>query len=232
MKVHYFQHVSFEGLGYIETWLNENKHSVSSTKFFEKNYVIPEINEIEALIVLGGPMSVYDESKYPWLHEEKIFIEDCILDGKKVLGICLGAQLMAVCLGSNVFTAKNKEIGWFEVEPTKECEKIPWLYELFRKNPTVFHWHGDKFEIPYSNCFSFLSSKANDNQAFYYDKNVIGLQFHIEVNENTTNLMLENGYGEIQEQQFIQSENEIIKGLANVENCNEIMNKLLLNWLE
>ena len=112
MKVHYFQHVSFEGLGYIETWLNENKHSVSSTKFFEKNYVIPEINEIEALIVLGGPMSVYDESKYPWLHEEKIFIEDCILDGKKVLGICLGAQLMAVCLGSNVFTAKNKEIGY------------------------------------------------------------------------------------------------------------------------
>ncbi|OFY50369.1 MAG: amidotransferase [Bacteroidetes bacterium GWF2_41_31] len=232
MRVHYLQHVFFEGLGFIEPWLKENKHSITSTKFFEDSYTIPNIEDIDALIVMGGEMGVYDDNKYSWLNEEKIFIGTCISAGKKVLGICLGAQLMAVCLGANIFTAKNKEIGWFCVSPTKECKKVPWIYDLFKDKPIVFHWHGDKFEIPYNRSFSFLSSDANDNQAFYYSKNVIGLQFHLEVTEETMELMLQNAGHELQELNYIQAERKIKNGLENIETCNKIMGKILTNWLE
>src|SRR5262245_15038627 len=119
MQIHYFQHVPFEGLGYIETWLKENGHDISVTRFYESSYQLPPVSAIDALIVMGGPMGVYDEDKYAWLRDEKAFIEDCIRAGKRLLGICLGAQLLSVCLGAAVGAAPNKEIGWFPVKPTE-----------------------------------------------------------------------------------------------------------------
>ena len=139
MKVHYLQHVFFEGLGYIENWLTKNNHTISSTRFYEHGYRLPEAENIDVLIVMGGPMGVYDEDRFPWLKEEKTFIRNCIQSGKKVLGICLGAQLIADCLGAKVDKAAHKEIGWFPVTPTEECKQLVWFYELFKGNPTVFH---------------------------------------------------------------------------------------------
>jgi GMP synthase-like glutamine amidotransferase len=150
MNVHYFQHVSFEGPGYITTWLTEQGHNITATLFFERQYRLPDLSEIDALIVMGGPMSVYDDHLYPWLQEEKAFIEDAIEAGKKVLGICLGAQLAALCLGTFVPTALQKEIGWYPVQPAPEAVKIaPGISALLAEQPVVFHWHGDKFDIPY-----------------------------------------------------------------------------------
>lgn len=83
MRVHYLQHVPFESLGYIETWLKENKHKISATLLYESDHQFPGIEEIDALIIMGGPMGVYDDKKYDWLNKEKSFIKDCIQAGKK-----------------------------------------------------------------------------------------------------------------------------------------------------
>jgi GMP synthase - Glutamine amidotransferase domain len=232
MKIHYLQHVPFEGLGFIETWLNENNHEMSSTRFDETDYHFPNSGEIDALIIMGGPMGVYDEHLYSWLYEEKQFIKDCIQADKKILGICLGAQLLSVCLGADVHSAENKEIGWFKVSPTEECKKIDWLYDLFKDEPVVFHWHGDTFEIPLDGSFSFLESNANSNQAFYHNENIIGLQFHVEVTPETTALMLKNGKNELMKSSYTQTETEIQNGLVHVKNCNRIMEVILENWLK
>ncbi|WP_159801867.1 type 1 glutamine amidotransferase [Flavobacterium sp. MK4S-17] len=232
MNVHYFQHVPFEGLGYIETWLKEHRYNISATKFFEADFLLPEISEIDALIVMGGPMSVYDEILFPWLRHEKAFIKLCIQSGKKVLGICLGAQLIAECLEAKVVLAKNKEIGWFPVIPTEECKKIAWLYRLFKYNPVVFHWHGDQFEIPQNSCLNLLYSEANVNQAFYYNQNIIGLQFHLEVTVENLILMIENGKEELfHNSPYIQSKNELLTNNNHILQCNGLMDKILSNWL-
>lgn len=230
-NVHVFQHVAFEGSGYIEEWLNKNDYSIGLTRFFQAGFTLPEVEDIDALIILGGPMSVYDEFEYPWLHQEKAFIEDCIDAGKKVLGICLGAQLIAVCMGARVCTAVNKEIGWFPILPTDECRTVPWLYELFGEYPVVFHWHGDKFDIPYDGSLDVLSSHANNNQAFLKDDNIIGLQFHLEITQASVEEMLRNGAHELKTAAHIQSEIEIRRGIQHIDCCHDLMATILERWL-
>jgi len=225
LRIHYLQHVPFEGLGYIENWIKENNHILTATKFYEE-YTFPELSDFDWLIVMGGPMGVYDEGVFNWLVEEKSFIKKSIEAGKKVLGICLGAQLIACCLGAEVMKAKNKEIGWFPVFPTDKCKKLAWFYELFKDNPIVFHWHGDQFEIP-TNCSNLLISVANTNQAFSYCDNVIGLQFHLEVSKQTTQLMLENGTSDLTNSRFVQSLSDIEKGIHHIGHCNKIMKAIL-----
>lgn len=231
MKVHYLQHAPFEQPGYIETWLLENHHSISSTQFFERDYHLPEIETIDAVIFLGGPMGVYDEFQFPWLAAEKEFLKNCINSGKKVLGVCLGAQLIADCMGAKIIPAKNKEVGWYKVRPTADCKKADWLFDLFKENPTVFHWHGDQFEIPQNGCWNGLVSEANDNQLLFRNENIIGLQIHLEVTGKTMNLMLKNSTHDLQAGTFIQSENEIKAGSIHIQNCNKILSQILSRWL-
>jgi len=229
MRVHYLQHVSFEGLGYTEGWLNAQGFSVSSTRFWEAGWRLPAVEAIDALIIMGGPMGVYDEDEYPWLVEEKAFIRECIQSGKNVLGICLGAQLVAVCLGAAVRPAPNKEIGWFPVEPTSSARRLAWWYDLFKGAPVVFHWHGDQFGIP-DGCIDLLSSAANGNQAFYYNERVIGLQFHPEVTRETLQQMVEHGVGELVDGTYIQDAEKIGSGAGHIEGSNHIMKAILESW--
>ncbi|WP_431216453.1 type 1 glutamine amidotransferase [Puia sp. P3] len=230
MRVHYLQHVSFEGLGYIGEWLTGKGASLTSTRFWESGWKLPVVEEIDALIVMGGPMGVYDEHEYPWLVAEKAFIERCLLAGKKVMGICLGAQLLSVCLGGAVHRAPNKEIGWFPVAPTEASKGVPWLHELFVARPVVFHWHGDQFGIPETGV-DLLLSAANSNQAFYYNENVIGLQFHLEVTRETLRQMVEHGAEELVEGEYIQNAEKIGFGAGYIEGCNQIMKAILEKWM-
>lgn len=230
MKVHFLQHVHFENLGYIEQWMKHHHHSLSSTKFFEKNHVLPSVSEIDALIVMGGPMGVYDESEYDWLKEEKVFIKDCITAHKKVLGICLGAQLIADCLGAKVTRATNKEIGWWPVIPTEACRKLNWFYELFQNNPIVFHWHGDQFQIP-DGAMDLLVSPANTNQAFSFNENVLCLQYHLEATDDSLALMLENGTDELIDLPFVQAQSIIQSGSKHIRHRNEVMSEILQHWI-
>ena len=114
MRAHYLQHVPFEGLGIIKPWLKVQGYELTNTPFYE-SALLPDPGEIDLLIVMGGPMSVNDEAEFPWLIDEKRFIRRCIEEDTSVLGICLGAQLIASSLQSRVYPNRVKEIGWFPI---------------------------------------------------------------------------------------------------------------------
>lgn len=137
LRIHYFQHVAFEGLGCIEAWAFEKDYVRTRTKFYE-TYRLPEITTIDWLIIMGGPMSVHDEEGHPWLNEEKAFIKQAIEAGKTVIGICLGAQLIANVLGANVYPNRHKEIGWFDVTKTAQG-KENYLVKDIESSFTAFH---------------------------------------------------------------------------------------------
>ena len=229
-RVHYLQHVNFEGPGYIRTWLEQQGHTFNGTHLFESGAVLPSPDDFDALVVMGGPMGVYDDHEYSWLRKEKALIEDSIHADKKVLGICLGAQLLAVCLGAFVHTAPNKEIGWFPVKPTDQTQDVPWFHALFQNNPVVFHWHGDQFDIPYGSI-DLLSSEANRSQAFQHRPGVIGLQFHLETTQQSLDEMLRNGRHELTTAPFIQDAATILEGSTYIQHNNVMMATVLANWL-
>lgn len=205
MRAHYLQHVPFEGLGSIEPWLLDAGYEISNTQFFNSR-VLPDIEDIDLLVVMGGPMSVNDETGHPWLVEEKKFIKNTIKAGKPVLGICLGAQLIANSMGSNVFSNSEKEIGWFPIESVE-----PQSSSIFRfpEVVEVFHWHGETFSLPVG-AVQIAKSKGCENQAFQLGSNVVGLQFHLETTPSSAKAIVENCRDELVEGKYIQSEAEIL----------------------
>jgi GMP synthase-like glutamine amidotransferase len=142
MKAHWFQHVPFENLGSIEPWLVSKGYDITHTPFFS-SAELPELEEIDLLVIMGGPMSVHDEDEHPWLVMEKEFIRSAIDAGKMVLGVCLGAQLIAHAMGARVFKNAEKEIGWLPIHASPLIDD-----SCFRFPPSanVFHWHGETFD--------------------------------------------------------------------------------------
>ncbi len=207
LRIHYFQHVAFEGLGSIEEWALSCGHTLTSTRFFEQ-YLLPEISDIDWLIIMGGPMSIHDEEEYSWLIDEKRFIRQAVDEGKTVLGICLGSQLISTALGAGVYRNEKKEIGWFNIELTPLAQSHR-LFSGLGEKLKVFHWHGDTFELP-ANAIHFASSEGCRNQAYLYKDNVLALQFHLELTIQLLQQMLENGRGELVSGEYVQVENEIL----------------------
>lgn len=208
LKIHYFQHVPFEGLGSIEEWISLSGHSLSSTRFFEST-TIPEVSDIDWLIVMGGPMSANDEKHYPWLVNEKRFIRKAIDSGKTVLGICLGSQLVSAALGANVYQNKEKEIGWFDVELTCFAKSDRLFFDMGRRIK-AFHWHGDTFDLP-EGAVHLAFSEGCKNQAYSYKDRVLALQFHLEPTENSLLQMIDAGREELKSGKYVQTEQELIK---------------------
>lgn len=206
MKIQYIQHVPFEDPAGITIWAEKKGHSMSAIRLYE-NPSFPDIEEFDWLIVMGGPMNIYEEDKYPWLHEEKLFIKDVIEKGKIVLGICLGAQLIADALGGKVTGNSYKEIGWFPVKLLPEAEKSN-IFRGVQSKFIAFHWHGDTFSIP-QGCLHIAESEACENQAFEYDGRVLGLQFHLESTKESIGRLIDNCGDEINPGSFIQDEKVI-----------------------
>ena len=177
MRIHYLQHVLFEGLGSIEKWIRVRRHHLKATILYQDE-PLPAMDGIDWLIVMGGPMGVHDEDKFSWLASEKRIIEECIRQGNVVLGICLGAQLIADVLGARVYPNRYREIGWFPIELTESGKKSP-LFGFLPERLSVFHWHGDTVDLP-AGAVHIALSEACEHQAFVYDKRVLGLQFHME----------------------------------------------------
>jgi GMP synthase-like glutamine amidotransferase len=226
LRMHYLQHVDFEGLGCIENWALLKGHRLSSTKFYE-DFKLPSPSEFDWLIVLGGPMGIYENEKYYWLLEEKEFIKQAIEQHKTVIGICLGSQLIASALGANVYPNQKKEIGWFPIKLSKITNN-----PLFNEENafTVFHWHGDTFDLP-QNTVKLASSEGCLNQAFMYNDKVIGLQFHFEVTEKSLRQMITFGNAELIHGDYIQTEEEILNKVFFIQENNQRMDRLL-NYLE
>jgi len=226
MRLHYIQHVHFETPANIYRWAEEKGYQITGTKLF-LNEKLPPLDEIDFLVVMGGPMGVYDGDKFSWLTEEKKYIERAIKENKKVFGVCLGAQLIADVLGARVYKNKEKEIGWFPVQLTSEGKNSQ-LFSVLLEEFTVFHWHGDTFDIP-AGAVHTVRSEACENQAFEYNHgNVVGLQFHLETDIQSAKALIENSVEELKDNgRYIQKPDEI---LSPVENFNRIK-ELLYSFL-
>ncbi len=192
MQVLIIKHVEIEGPGLIGCCLDQKKipYQVLS---LDSGARLPKPEAYTHIVLLGGPMNVHEEDRCPFLKDEDLFIKETIQEGKSILGICLGAQLIAKALGAKVFKAPVKEIGWYDVSLTRIGSRDP-LFSNLPKTFPVFQWHEDTFEIPKAGKLVATSSPIS-HQAFRYGENAYGLQFHLEVTEEMITEWVET-YGE------------------------------------
>lgn len=208
MRIHYLQHVPFENPGSILAWAKANQCVVTSTQLYN-NEALPDLNEFDWLVVMGGPMNIYEEVEYPWMKAEKELIKETIKANKVVLGMCLGSQLIADIIGGKVVQNNQKEIGWFPVSFTEQAKASP-LFSFFPDNPVVFHWHGDTFvELP-QEATVIAASAACKNQAFVYQKRVFGFQFHLENTLPIIKDLITNCGDEMIPGDYVQSPQEVL----------------------
>ena len=222
MRTHVLQHVPFEDIGSIAPWLEARGARLSYTRFFD-DPTLPDLGDIDFLIAMGGPMSVNDESDLPWLRLEKKFIREAIVRGTALLGICLGAQLIASSLGERVYKNPVEEIGWFPIEATPsavECFRFP-------EQCDVFHWHGETFDLP-AGAVRLARSTVCENQAFQINRNVIALQFHLEATPESALAMVDNCADELIPDRYVQTERQLraTPGAA-YEEGNRLMDEVL-----
>jgi GMP synthase (glutamine-hydrolysing) len=227
MRVHWFQHVPFEGLAGIEPWLMSQGHVVTGTELFRGKQV-PDTDRFDFLIVMGGPMSVHDESSFRWLRDEKRAIEKAFRAGKPVLGVCLGAQLIADVLGARVYRNRHKEIGWFPVELTDQGVASG-LFAACGRSFQAFHWHGDTFDIP-RGALHLARSSACENQAFMYGKHVVGLQFHLDSTRESIRALIANCGDELVPGPYIQSVDEMLGAEDRFENLHAVLDGFLREY--
>ena len=224
MRIHYLQHVSFEGLACIKDWACQRQGRLSASLLF-LNEPFPDPDDFDALVVMGGPMGVYDVSRFAWLTAEKRYIEQSLKKGKKIVGICLGAQLIADVLGAKVYQNPFKEIGWHPVTRIA----MPGASEmepLFPEHFYAFHWHGDTFDLP-AGSVHLAKSQACHHQAFFHPSGALGLQFHLEVTEKSIELLLQHCEDELVAGPYIQSAGEIRRQRERIRPSNDCMGGVL-----
>jgi GMP synthase (glutamine-hydrolysing) len=172
------KHIEIEGPGLFGGYL---KQAGFKTKIIElsKKQALPEINECRAILVMGGPMNVYDSRKYPFLLQEEDFLKQALARNIPVLGICLGAQILAKISGARVYKAAEKEIGWHQISLTEQGEADPLFLGLSRRF-FVFQWHEDTFDIPEGGAL-LAEGDIVANQAFRVGDCAWGLRFHPEM---------------------------------------------------
>lgn len=222
-RVHYIQHVPFEDLGYIATWLTtQERFAISSTKTYLNN-PLPNTSEFDWLIVMGGTMSVNDEQVHSWLKPEKQLIKKAIEEGKVVLGICLGAQLIASAMGAKVYPNQHKEIGWWPVSHSLPAGTSTDAVQ----EAIVFQWHGDTFELPHG-AKRVATSEACLNQAFTIGSKVLALQFHLEATTDGITQLYNSCKTEIAEEMYIQQP-EMLIDAQKITASNSLMNDILQN---
>lgn len=220
MKIHYLQHVPFEGLGSIEQWAINQGHQLSVTRLYAGD-PLPVLDSFDMLIIMGGPMSINDEFEHVWLKAEKWFVKQVIAADKPILGICLGAQLLAETLGGSVHPGKEKEIGWFPITFDKAFVSSE-LGQRFPETINVFHWHGETFSLP-ADAHPIASSEACNNQGFIYNKKFIGLQFHLEMTALSAENIISHSTHELVPAPYIQSEEELLGDSIRFTETNKFM---------
>lgn len=217
-------HVPFEGPGVIVDWAREKKNKIQYTRFY-KGDELPDASAVDMLIIMGGPMNVFDYHIHPWMEEEIAWVKEFIQMDKPVLGICLGAQIIATALGEEVYPGPQREIGWYNLQffPSlgdfKICKDLP----VTRK---VIHWHGDTFNIP-GGATRIAASQAFPNQGFIFNNKVIAMQFHLEVTLESLKELVDNCRDELVEGPYIQSEKEILSEQKYFQTNQEVLFQFL-----
>jgi GMP synthase (glutamine-hydrolysing) len=224
MKIHYLQHVPFEPPGAIERWAEARGHTMAGTRLY-RGELPPVAREYDRLVVMGGPMSVGDEIKHPWLVAGKRAIADAVENNKSVIGVCLGAQLIADVLGAKVYNNRFTEIGWYPVTLTPAAAEYPIAGDL-PDEFMAFHWHGDTFDIP-RGAAHIARSEACANQMFVYGDRVVGVQFHLEVTEESLAALVDNCEEEIVDEPFIQPAGDMLAAKSRLHAAHATLNSLL-----
>lgn len=223
MRIHWLQHVPFEDLGTIGEWAAERGHAVSGSLALTERF--PPTSEVDLLVVMGGPMGVHDDHRFPWLTAEKRYIEHAIDAGSRVLGVCLGAQLVADVLGGSVRRNPEPEIGWFPVTLTPEGRAS----SVFGAMPSSFvagHWHSDTFEPP-ADAVRTASSEACANQAFEWRGRVYGVQFHLEWDARALGLLVDECGEELVAGRYIQSPEQLLGNRERFRDSRDLLFGLL-----
>ena len=223
MKILCLKHIAFEGPGTFALWAQARGHELEVVAVYQ-NKPLPSPETFDALLVMGGPMNVYQDAIYPWLTKEKGTIRGAIAAGKHVIGVCLGAQLIAHALGATVSQGAHKEIGWFPIKPDANCPaSVPLPDEL-----RVLHWHGDRFEMP-SGAQTIALSEACANQGFLYRDRVLALQCHLEMTPQSLALLIAACSNELIDAPYIQNADTM---LAEPEATYERMQAVLFEMLD
>lgn len=223
MHVEIVQHVSFEGPGAVAIWADVGGHSLHCTGLYHGDR-LPDNEHVDLAVIMGGPMSVHDETRFPWLRDEKAWIGERLNARIPTVGICLGSQLIAEQLGANVAAGEYPEVGWYPVErctneSTVFCDFPDWL--------PVLHWHRDCHGLP-PGAHRTASSAVTPVQAFDYEGYAIGLQFHLEVGEKEIEKLCGAAVEEtMQEGRYVQTVHEIREGLHHAPKSHKVLYDLL-----
>lgn len=224
MRVHWFQHVPFEGLGSIEPWMRAQGHALSCTRLYAGESPVAA-ETCDWLIVMGGPMNIHEEREYPWLAAEKQAIRAAIGAGRRVLGICLGAQLVADVLGGRVTRNPHREIGWFPVERVATDPSCT-VFADFPARFEAYHWHGDTFTLP-PGARQLARSAACAQQAYVQGERVVGLQFHLETTPQSAAELIRHCGDELVPATYVQSAVLMLADAARFDRLNGLMSALL-----
>jgi GMP synthase (glutamine-hydrolysing) len=182
LKVVVLSHLPFEDLGSLGAELLGRGFTIHNIDVATAKFPAPDIQNSDLLVVLGGPIGVYDADAYPFLTGEIDAIRQRLAAGKPTLGICLGAQLMAAALGARVYPGdRGSEIGWFPLVPAAQASP-DWFSPLLANDLKLFHWHGDTFDLP-QGAQPLARTALYENQAFAVEDFALALQFHPEVTE-------------------------------------------------
>lgn len=248
MRIQILQHVVFEGLGAIADWAEANQHTMTLTRLYDDE-PLPAISNFDFLVVMGGSMGTADSERYSWLQDEADFIREVAASDKPILGICLGAQLIASALGAEVRKNKVKEIGWFPItvfstesgaadisaasvsgasdkDSGDDTSPQSLIANIIPDALNVFHWHSDMFSIP-NGAQHFASSEACPNQAFVIDERIVGLQFHLEMTLPTAQTLIDKCKDQLDGSDFVQSEKLMLENPEYFKSTNKIMFSLL-----
>lgn len=195
LRVHYFQHIAGEGFGSCYEYLKAHQAKITATEFFAlpvdlplELEALPDIDEVDLLIIMGGTMSVNDEANYPWLKLEKRWLRRYLSAGKPAIGLCLGGQLIANALGASVSRNQHQELGWMDVG---RVSHVPENYFQIPEKINIMQWHSETFEIPRGGV-RLAQNNVCQNQMYQIGRNVLGFQFHPEMTPHALQLLIEN----------------------------------------
>ncbi len=224
-----FRHIECEGPGYLGTVLQ--RHNVPTRLIaVDRGDIVPDTPEnTSGVISMGGPMSVNDNDA--WIDQETRYIRQAINQNLPVLGHCLGGQFIARALGAKIIKSPVREIGWLDVKHHEEINQPEWL-ENFHRSQTVFHWHGETFELP-ENATRLLSSDHCENQAFIYKRNVYAFQCHIEMTADMVNDWSTRYEDELASPSgTVQSRDKILEGTPRyIARLNDLSDRIYENWI-
>lgn len=205
MNVRIFQHIHCEGPGAIGDWARQRGGDISTSHLYRGDF-LPDAASVDLLVIMGGPMNIYQDRDYPWLRAERAFTRSHVAAGKPAIGVCLGSQFLADALGGRVIQNPHVEIGCFPVEFTAAArQRFPFLPASL----PVAHWHGDTFELP-AGALHLATSSACENQGFVFGSQVLALQFHPEVTRGDLAAWMSAFDGRLEPDAYVQSEEAIL----------------------